>query len=171
MPDEFFLAAFDTGSDLSDSFYDHESKFCGIGPRVGVNVFYQVANNFGLVTEVAGNLLFGKSDSDYSERIRDVEDGGAGTVDIFEGTHNTHQDDHCNVVPVLSGKVGLAYHATLRNCSTLGIEIGCRGDKYFGIADHSSLVIPDSFTAGFIKDGTYHDFDISGPYLNVSFHV
>lgn len=171
VPDELVDDAFDTGSDVSDFFSDHKTRFDGVGPRVGFNVFYQFAHGFGLVTEAAGNLVFGCSDSEYSESISEFFSLGDDDVGVFEGTHHNKVDRHANVVPGLSGKVALAYRATFRNCSSLAIEAGYRGDKYFGIADHSTIVFPDAFDEGFNKDGVYHDYDLSGPYISISFHA
>jgi hypothetical protein len=75
------------------------------------------------------------------------------------------------VVPGLSGKVGLAYRGVFCNCSSLVIEAGYRGDKYFGVAQDSSFVQFDNSGFNLDKDATHHDFSIAGPYISVSFHV
>lgn len=168
--DEFIDDVLGAGFTASDFIHDYDSKFNGLGPRVGFNAFYQVACGFGLVTEFATDLLFGYSDSSFFERNIDTNlvDG---TLLVDEDVTHVHQDHNANVVPGLSGKVGLAYHATFRNCSSLAVELGYRGEKFFGALDHSSLVFPVDFDAGFIKDGVYHDYSISGPYLSISFHA
>lgn len=152
----------------SDFFSNYNAKFDGLGPRVGVNAFYPVACGVGIVTEVAGDLLFGVSRSDYSERLRDVFDEGE---TVFEGRFHEHNKSDAHVVPGLSGKVGLAYRTVFCNCSSVSVELGYRGDKYFGIGYHSALVNPVDFDAGFVKDGSFHDFDISGPYLNLTYRM
>lgn len=157
------ISSFGFVNDFSNNL---ESKFEGIGPRLGVNVFYNITNNVGLVTEFAGNLIFGTSENNYFELI--LTDGPE--VDITRSSDN-HEDKRGLVVPALSGKVGLAYRASLCNCSTLAVELGIRGDKYFDIANHSSYVGPTQFDLRGVRDGSYHDFDIFGPYLSVSYHL
>ncbi len=170
-PDDLADDVLAAGSTVSDYFAHHRAKFDGLGPRVGFNVDYNVYCGFGLFTELAGNLVFGRSDSDWHDAIEttDLVDGVATLISTGENFNKSHKNGFA--VPGLSGKVALTYRTAFCNCSSLSVELGYRGDKYFGIANHSSLVRFGAVAANYIKDGNYHDFDVSGPYVAVTYHM
>lgn len=163
-------AVFEEDNSVDEDFIDIHSKFEGVGPRVGINLLYNLSCNFGLVADLGTNLIFGLSDSDYSERFTSLDLIGEGQFVVDTGSSDSHPSRSCLIVPSLSGKVGLAYHTRLCNCSSLGVEVGYRGDKYFNIANHSTYVLLEEDPA-FIKSGIYHDFDIAGPYVSVTYHM
>jgi hypothetical protein len=159
-------------TDLDEYFSNHRAKFDGVGPRVGFNIAYNVFNNFGILTEIGGDLIFGRSDSDWRENLLTQDLVGGVIADTLIGTNTYNAHKHGLIVPGLSGKFALTYRTAFCNCSSLSVELGYRGDKYFNIANHSSLVVfGPTGDANFVKDGNYHDFDVSGPYLSVAYHL
>lgn len=158
----------DDDEDLTIHF---SNRFNGIGPRVGLAAFYPIFCNFGITTEIAGNLIFGCSKSNYSEDFSSVEFDGAVIDETDEFTFRNDSHDRAKVVPGWSGKVGLAYHADFRNCSSLNIEVGVRGDKYYEISDVRAFTQSNAFESSFSKTALYHDFEIAGPYISVSYHM
>lgn len=152
-------------SDLTAHF---SNRFTGIGPRVGVAAFYPLVKGFGISTEVAGNLLFGCTRSQYSE---DLSSNAVTIVFTDEETFRNDPHDRAKFVPGWSGKVSLAYHADFCNRSSLTVEVGYRGDKYYEVSDVRAIVgLPlTSFNA--IKNEIYHDFEITGPYASISYHM
>lgn len=157
------------GVAISSSRIHFDNKFDGAGPRFGANAFYQVAPGFGLVTELAGNLIFGSSKSRYSEVFHSVINSEPGFD--FNNDFTNDQPRHELTVPSLSGKIGLAYRAVFRNCSSFVIEAGYRGEKYFGISDLTSFTSSLEENSANDKSAQYHDFSFSGPYVNLSYHM
>lgn len=164
-----------------------KNEFNGAGPRIGANIFVPVGcSGFGITGQVAGNLLYGESHSNFDEVLVETEIDlpTVGTAS-HEGTEEVHHHEHDTdrFIPGLSGKVGIAYTATFCNCSSFTIEVGYRGDKYFGVSDANALVhsigigeelangpyIGDN--QGLNKDATFHDFEFSGPYLTLTYHM
>lgn len=152
-----------------------ENRFDGVGPTVGTNVFYSLCGGFGISGQLAGSLLGGQSNSEYQSHLF----ADFGVPDAFYDTVNTHPNSTL-IVPGVGAKLALAFKAKLCNGGDVGIELGYRGDKYFGVLNQSALVesleVPDGTLAvggnqKFNKDATYHDFSFKGPYLNVSVHI
>jgi hypothetical protein len=160
---------FENGTAFFDDTIYFNNRFNGVGPRVGFNVFYQVACGFGLVTEAAGDLVFGTSRSTL-HRLESELFPLAPAMTVITAIENPlHRQGRA--VPGLSGKVALAYRAVFCDCSSLVVEAGYRGDKYFGLAHDTAFVQFDDFIASFSKDANYHNFSISGPYISITYHV
>lgn len=170
-----------------DEQINFNNRFDGIGPRIGAKGFYPLFNcNFGLTVQVAGNLLMGKSKSSFydnltSDNIFDLPVPPA-FEDVVTFKAVDRQDSTQHVVPSLDGKVGLMYTTTFCNRSSLAIEVGYRADRYFGLSDDTAFVESVTIAHSLIdtlnnftekdylnNDAYHHDFDISGPYLNVTY--
>jgi hypothetical protein len=161
---------------LSEDFKQNfDTRSDGVGPRVGFNVFYPVAKGFGLATEVAGNLLYNETRSDYSELLLLT------SPLVLENNFSQIRLDQSRlnrIVPGLSGKVSVVYRTFFCNRSSLTVEAGYRGDKYFDLSNLGPFVQAVNGTAGgalgsapFVTSGVYHDVDISGPFLSISYHL
>lgn len=172
-----FVGTFDDVAFSIPSAEDHlrfNNKFDGIGPRIGANAFYNIAGGFGVTGELAGELLFGQVHSDFSENLSVA--ATTSEFDIFStpavsDEFRNDQHDTNIVVPGLSGKVGLAFRTSFCNCTTLSIELGYRGDKYFGVADNAAFTESLNNTVNTIKDAKFHDVSFTGPYLSVTVHA
>lgn len=145
-----------------------KNRFHGIGPRVGIAGFYPFYCNFGVSAEVAGNLLFGCTNSEFTEHFTG-QDLLTGSTEV--SSFRDEGRDRAKFVPAWSGKVALAYHADFCNCSGLTVEVGYRGDKYYEISDVRAWVQAIPGDSAQIKNGLYHDYEITGPYLSVSYHM
>lgn len=163
-----------------------QNRFNGAGPRLGANVVYSFGSGFSLNGEIAGNLIYGESRSNFDERLVLSEDflpdfGGVTLLSTEEIHHGG--DNSSRFVPGFSGKIGISYTAVFCNQSHLTIEIGYRGDKYFGVSDTSALIqgialgeqltntqfITSSSEA--LNKANYQDFEFTGPYLNFTYHT
>lgn len=152
-----------------------KNNFDGVGPRVGVNGFYPLACNFGINVQFAANLIYGCSQSQYHAS---QEDFNLGLV-TERAEVNSVSNSKAHFIPGLSGKVGLSYRLAFNNCScsSMSVELGYRGDKYFNAAETAAVSRvtsdrpSDGYTPISASDGPYADFDLTGPYLNISFHM
>lgn len=138
-----------------------------IGPHIGAEIFYPVLNGFGVTGQLAGSLLYGQSNSEFHNAYH--LSAGSALGDPVQLTSSNENDDAAHVVPAMSGKVGVVYQACLHHCSSLSIEVGYRGDKYFNAVNnvaYQQLLAGDDINS----NSNYHDFDLSGPYFSVTFH-
>lgn len=142
---------------VGDAIVDSNSYFRGLGPRIGVDAEYLFTPNFGLITHTNTSLYLGIINSDVRETT------SLGGDDFFD-VARIHQENVDRVVPALEGKLGLAYRWP---CAKLKIEAGYQASHYFNAVN--------SYRAGeFILNLNYlknpHDFNLYGPYLNVSLY-
>lgn len=157
----------DGGRAVVDLFSQFKNKFDGVGPRIGFSTFYPFTCYFGLATECSGELLLGSSRLNYNEDAsRLIPNLGGLELTNFE--FRTDYPRNTRIVPGLGGKAALVYRGGWSNCSSLTVEVGYRGDEYFGATDNR--VFQAFNRIGFGKVRAYHDFHLSGPYASVSYH-
>jgi hypothetical protein len=129
------------------------SKFSGIGPRLGVDGNYYLGKGFGFVTQLAGSLLVGNTESN--------------TTWLTENPSTVDNPSQSRVVPALDGKLGVDYSKAMRNGSHFAIEAGYQISEYFNAIDRN--------TTAWSSDGsntfTSSNIGFQGPYLSVKYKV
>lgn len=100
-----------------------QNDFDGIGPRVGLEGRWGFGQGFSIFGEAAGSVLVGDFDLSYT----DIENGGASTrVNIDESFDN-------RVVPVVEGRVGIAYNAKLASERSFGVSLGYEWQNWYNV--------------------------------------
>ncbi len=130
-------------------YYDYSGKrkttFTGVGPRVGANGTFGLGGGFNIFGGLSGALLVGK----YKDKH---ELSYLGTNDASSSDSYTDQNK-TKVVPNVDGEIGIGYNFGTGAGSTVGIQLGYRGEAFFGAA-----------TKGHV-DGPYNKEKASGDYL------
>jgi hypothetical protein len=170
-----------------------DSKFTGIGPRVGVDSVYHIGNCFGVVAHAALALLVGQTESStsYTVGIDANIPGGDPDFDfdfLDNGvalSANVNSDDVSRVVPVLDAKLGLNYTHVFDNESQLTIEGGYQATQYIDAIDRLDASLDTSLIEEVDYDGlgsnalaipvpatrTTSSVGFNGPYLSVNWKV
>lgn len=159
------------GTDTLTENDTQNSKFNGIGPRVGFDTSYHIADCFGVVGHFSGSLLVGQVKSNNTFFASDVFAPVAGSVlptttDTFANNVNSNKDNG-RVIPGFDSKLGLDYTYIFANQSTLSIEAGYSWTDYVNAVDR--IAVP----AGGITSTsiTTSDFSLQGPYLQLNWKV
>ncbi len=119
-----------------------KTTFWGIGPRLGVNGTFGLGNSgFNVFGGVAGAVLFGKFKDKLSLSAHNTTTDGNTSTNHVSGKKNKTK-----VVPNLEGEIGLGYNFNAGSGSTVGIQVGYRGDAWWGVASDAN-VIESSFTS------------------------
>lgn len=156
-----------------------ESTYHGIGPVFSLDTRYGFCG-FGLVSHLDGALLAGKINSYTIFDLQLPPVAGAGNpLLLYNSTHqifrvpSTHR-----VVTSFGGKLGLDYAFTFCNRSSLSVEAGYFVTKYVDTFDivrgDVQAPLPTSITGlnqnQRITERVTNDFDLNGPYVDVSYH-
>jgi len=127
------------------------SKFTGIGPRMGIDTSYHVGDCFGIVSHFATALLVGNVDNSQVF----TSEGQGGNI-----TNNT-TDTQTRVVPAFDAKLGVDYSIPFKNnASSLSIEGGYQVTQYVDVQDRITDGVTKTSSIGF-----------NGPYLSLNFKV
>lgn len=146
------------------------SQFRGVGTNLGIASYYPLIGNLAFSVQSTALLVYGSSDNHYDEsfaaELTGIQDS-APTVEY----HTTSNTNH--IVPGLTAKVSLAYAVPFCNCSSLLIEAGYRADKYFGMDNHIAFLnaTTGQKAGGALNTNGYTDFDLSGPYVTLTYHL
>lgn len=138
-----------------------ESKFAGIGPRVGVDMNYPINNcsNFSIVAHATGSLLTGQLERDAkaSSQSYQLTEGGVVPVEPAQ-VFNAKADDVYTVVPAGSLKVGVRY-GSVQEPGACGwaVEAGWHAAGYL-----HSVATPIGGNSSFSNAGFYLTFDYAG---------
>lgn len=148
-----------------DVFTAQNSRFQGIGPRLGMDVNYDIGNGFGIAGEVGSALLVGDIHSNFSQR--DITVTSTSTIeDVF--SYKIPKENR--VVPNLDAKLGINYSYQFCNPtrSKLTVEAGYLVDQYFNSMDRLT-----SLGAASPELRTRHTIDtsFSGPYIGVQVNL
>lgn len=142
---------------IGDDTVDSNSYFRGVGPRIGLDTEYLFKPNFGLVTHATTSLYLGIVNSEMSEHA-------TGTLAEFVTGTRIQQPNVNRAVPALEGKLGLAYRFVPLN---IQVEAGYQASHYFN-AINSYRIGESAVVSNYLKH--VHDFNLYGPYLNVSLY-
>jgi hypothetical protein len=145
------------------------NNFEGVGATLQIKGSYSLCSQLSLIAQLEYDLILGYTDSNYSENFTQVVAAAPALSDA--STFNTVYPKKTNVVPGLFGKVGLGYRVPInnRNCSTMDIEIGYRGGKYYDISDVNALIQSVNVTATPLAINRY-DLENAGPYIKAAYH-
>jgi hypothetical protein len=169
------------------------SKFTGMGPRLGVDAVYHLGHSFGFVAKASASVLVGESESNSSFL------GGLSMTGIDIGMPNNNDDadpaefvidvsseseKSARVVPVLDAKLGLNYTHTFQNQSLLTIEAGYQATQYINAVDRLTVSTAEepfativqsiiSSPSGadvvpFVSHRSTSSIGFSGPYLSLN---
>lgn len=117
----------------------------GIGPRVGLDLRYDIACGFGVGAHCGVSLLVGQTCCRFAQTVEfsdlTVSPGAAatfgwvdrtvpfiGTLDTSTGGYSAstsvHHNSHCHLVPEIDARLGLNYLFCCGDCFSLLIEVG-----------------------------------------------
>lgn len=128
-------------------FANFESKFNGLGPRVGLDMSYDWGNGFSVYANGASALLVGQS------KFNDNFTVGTPAFGTFFGGNGSKTE----IVPELEAKLGIQYGYTMAQ-GNLTLDAGYMVVNYFN-ALHGS----DTFTSNLDQS----DFAMHGPYVGL----
>lgn len=159
----------ETGDFVAQASYDEtdnlDSKFNGVGPRMGFDTSYHIANCFGIVGHFAGALLVGSVDTTTNSNVVlgfNPDPGVLADINV-----NTSSNDNVTrVVPAFDAKLGLDYTYIFDNQSTLSLEIGYQWTQYIDAVDR----LNESAVPGVVTRTT-SSVGFDGPYLTLNWKV
>lgn len=125
-----------------------ESKFDGIGPRLGMDSSYSFGNGLSIFGNVAGSLLVG--DLKYNENGVQTDANGTGTT--AASTTVTATADN-SIVPEMDAKLGLSYTKPLAQ-GDLSAEVGYEVANYWNSTSYTSSAA-DADKTDFGYDGIF----------------
>lgn len=146
-----------------------DSKFSGIGPRVGFAAGYTTDSGFGFVGQAAVSALIGSLNAKTSYVSASQE-----LLDLYNQTSNyqTIKDQSVvQVIPALEGKLGLDYQHWYQN-TFITVEAGYQAAVYVNAISQylpSTLVPGQGIQTGGIfvatMSHTLSNYSVHGPYL------
>jgi len=105
------------------------SNFSGAGPRVGLDLAYQMNSGFGFMGEAAGSALIGMLHSRFN-----IDSFSPALTAIFGQTTNNFQsiidENNTQVVPGVDARLGLTYKYTFNNNMILNAQLGYTAAVY-----------------------------------------
>ncbi len=142
----------------SSAAYKRKTTFFGVGPRLGVNGQFGVGNSgFNVFGGVSGALLYGKYKDSHSFDI----------TGSFGPTNASVKDKSKNkIVPNAEGEIGLGYTFNAGGGSTVGLQIGYRGEGWWGVASKAPL-FPGITMDGPTRESKSADVFIHGPFVRL----
>lgn len=151
------------------------SKFCGAGPRLGLDFNYEFCDSFAFNGCGAAALLVGelKNNTTYTSFAPDLPFVGV----VPPNVQTTSVRHRSQVVPAFDGKLALAYNANICDCNVV-FEAGYQARIYISAIQSVDMgsevvtppVIPDTigvFARTFQR--SVSNFAVAGPF--VSMHV
>jgi outer membrane protein OmpA-like peptidoglycan-associated protein len=119
-----------------------KTTYWGIGPRIGANGSFGLGNSgFNVFGGLAGALLIGKfKDSLNMYGHNTTTEGGTSTTRV------TGKKKKTKLVPNLEGEIGLGYNFNAGGGSTVGLQLGYRAEKWWGVTSDAK-VLESSFSS------------------------
>ncbi len=156
------------GGDTSNTTTEtYNSKFTGIGPRMGVDVSYHVGGCFGVVGHMAATLLVGRVEA--NSNVVQTE-----SPIPFTNTLGANADNQTRIVPGFDMKLGVDYSIPFRNdASRFTIEAGYQATQYVDAIDRLTMQTNGSITdASLVGVGrTTSGIGFNGPYLSLNYKM
>lgn len=175
---------FDDAGKYTDAYTEtFNSKFTGLGPRVGVNSVYHLNDCFGVVAHAAFGLLAGQTETNtnstdtrtqFVEFLTPPPDDFPFSPedDTFITTNSLNSSDSTRVVPVIDAKLGLNYSHAFDSDSVLTIEAGYQVTQYIDAVDKLTTETFDDDTGLTTQiNRTTSSVGFSGPYLSLNWKV
>ena len=176
-----------TGGIFADNFeilVNVHSVFRGIGPMFCLNTRYGLGGSFGIVSHFDTSLLVGTIDSHdhFAFTFTPVLGGGLTEIGqlLLSSADESFSMPHRNrLMTDLSGKLGVDYNYFFCNKSRLCVEVGYQACRYYNICDLMrgdvqsplSSTALNSPTSQRITDTATDNFEMRGPYINVTYHL
>ncbi len=136
------------------------SKFTGIGPRLGIDTAYHVGNCFGVVGHIAAALLVG--------RVETTSGVNASGLDITNAVVSVTTDNQTRVAPAFDAKLGVDYSWPIRNdAQRFTIEAGYQVTQYIDAIDRLYVNVTNGNTVTRTTSGV----GFNGPYLSLSYKM
>jgi hypothetical protein len=146
------------------------SEFKGAGPVFGLTTRYGLLGGLGIVGHFDSSLLAGTVHSYTNVVVNATPVALVSPVEQesihLEGRFNSPSTNR--LATTISGKLGLDYNYCFCNKSSLTVEVGYQASKYFNTFD---LIRGDIFSPTRITDIVIDNFDIRGPYMNLTYHL
>lgn len=149
------------------------SNFSGVGPQLGLHADYVSHYGFGLLGEGTISALIGglKTNTKYVGSGVELQ-----TVYNQSINYQTIKDETVTqVIPGLSGKLGVNYNRVIKNDMLFKIEAGYQAAVYMNAISQylpSSLVLGQGLESGGIfvatMNHTLSNYSVHGPFLNFS---
>ncbi|GGI93340.1 Lpg1974 family pore-forming outer membrane protein [Legionella impletisoli] len=134
---------------------NHSLEYSGIGPRIGLDLAYDMEYGFGVYAKSAATTLWGRSK--FSRTATDTVDAIERTGDFLSVvTSISDSGSRTMLIPELELKIGLTYDCNL-GAGNFGVDLGYMFVNYF----HA---LRDSQRHNHVLDS---DFGIQGPYLGL----
>ncbi len=155
--------------DEDDTF---NSKFNGLGPRLGFQAAYNVYDCFGVTGSIAGSLLVGKvkSTSDQNFELNFVDNDIAPPVDVPVSFSVSNDSNVWRIVPEVDARLGVNYTWLFANQSALTLEAGYQVTQYFNAVD--KIETQFSQTGGVLSTNRVtSDVGNEGPYLSLNYKM
>lgn len=140
---------------VNNSTNRNNSRFIGLGPRLGIDGVYHLNHNFGITWGFAGSTLAGKIKS--NENVIDTTANGTSTV-TSTSTNNVNR-----LVPNLDAKIGLDYSVD----SAVTVEGGYKFSQYFGAVDRFNFVGVPALGINRVTS----NIGFNGPYLSLNVKI
>jgi hypothetical protein len=155
-----------------------QSRYIGAGPEFGMDFAYQFCGGFAFIGESSISLLTGnlKNHTRFESTTPILE-----TLEITPpNTQTTTVPDRTQVVPGLSGKLGLSYSSCYRNCS-FSLDFGWQVQAYLNAIQSVDMstevtepppISEDASEVGVFALGfqrTLSNFLLAGPYITFHF--
>jgi hypothetical protein len=154
----------------------------GVGPRVGMDLRYDIACGFGLGAHVGASLLVGEACYRFAQDINysDIEYSPVFAAQLplttdfpftdlnetaFNAPVSVHSNSHCHLIPEIDARLGLNYLFCCGDCFSLLIEVGWEFVSYINAI--ARVAFDDETGHGrevcesYNMDGLYASFKLS----------
>ncbi len=131
-------ANIDSASSTVISGFNHvkgkrKTTYWGVGPRLGLNGALGIGNSgFNVFGAVSGALLYGK----YKDQHNITATGDA------PFSASSKDKSKSKLVPNAEGEIGLGYNFNAGGGSTVGLQVGYRGEGWWGVSSSAPVLQP-----------------------------
>ncbi len=133
-------AVFDgnTVSGTAQASVKRKTTFSGIGPRLGMNGQFAVgASGFNIFGSLSGAMLYGKYKDQRSLSVFGTDRGAPAETTSFGGSTTDKKKNKW--VPTVEGELGVGYNFNAGAGSTVGIQLGYRAEKWWGVSSDAPV--------------------------------
>jgi len=138
-----------------------DSKFTGIGPRIGVDTTYHLYNCLGVVTHFATSLLVGRTETSGNAYIAYTDTEGV----AYSESYAVSEANQTRVVPAIDAKLGFDYTFKYNNNakSYFDVEAGYQVTQYIDAIDR--------LNGNYYGGSSSASVGFNGPYLSLSVKI
>jgi len=150
------------------------SKFIGLGPRLGLDVNYFITKNFAIAAEIAGDLLAGSINYSTDFTSWTAYNGDSIHNSTPANTSMANQNQY-RIIPEADVKLAALYKISFeRSNSELTLQAGYLYTVYFNAIQQvlPSTLVPGSWEAGSVaiinQTQQQSNIDLRGPFISAS---